>query len=129
MGIDIQRGGERRRVGGDAHAGQWRGCGSDGDVAVYFEQRDGGDGFGGSAGGKPRWSRSDLDHLPPTKCHFKRDIGNRGDEVGGSFIRAKSDRAASNDTITGWCKYSDDCPLNENLTDCRIDVTKLKHQW
>ena len=105
MGIDIQRECECGRFGRDAYAGQWRGRGSDGDVAVYFEQRNGGDGFGGSPWGKPRRRRgsagANLRHFSSAKCHFERDIGNRGDEAGGIFILAESNRAASNDTVTG----------------------------
>ena len=101
MGIDIERGYDRGRcVGGDA--GEWRGWrGSDGDVEIHVEQGNGRHSLGGTFGnGSAGGGATDV-HLSITKCHFERDIGNRGNEVGGIFILASPDRAASNHTVTG----------------------------
>ena len=113
MGIDIERGIDRGRsgFGRDVRAREWRGCEqrrSNGDVEVHLEQRDGCDGFGWSSWRQPRRSRSRSSSgdasdrcVSFTKRHLERDSGNRGNEVGGIFILAKPDRAASNYTVTG----------------------------
>lgn len=108
MGIDIERGCERGRSVGrsDADAGEWRGCGrrSHGDLEIHLEQGNCCHSFGGSSGrcrsSSTGSGATNVNLLSITKCHFERDIGNRGNEVGGIFILAKPDRAASDDTVT-----------------------------
>ena len=115
MGIDIERvvGIDQRGEWPDV-AGEWRGCAgerqrriwSDGDVEIHLDQRDGCHGLGRLTRQRQR-SRSSgsgglsLRRLPTTKRHYERDIGNRGNEVGGIFILAKPARATSNDTVAG----------------------------